>query len=106
MTATGVEVPRVADDTVSYDLEADSATSVARITIPEPGDYRISVLGSDPAVVAAVGGDPEDGVESLRQGAIAAIAGGLVLGGFLLWLSARRGRSGRDLYGTDRSGLV
>ena len=92
VTATGVEVPRIADDTVSYDLEAGSATSVARITIPEPGDYRISVLGSDPAVVAAVGGDPEDGVEALRQGAIAAIAGGLVLGGFLLWLSARRSK--------------
>ena len=90
--STGVEVPRVADDSVSYDLDVGSATSVARITIEEPGEYRISVLGSDPATVAAVGGDPEAGVEQLRQAAIASIGGGLVLGAFLLWLSARRSR--------------
>ena len=98
-TTTGVEVPRVADDSVSYDLDVGSGTSVARITIPDPGEYRISVIGSDPAVVAAIGGDPDDGVQQLRQGAIAAAAAGLVLGGFLLWLSARRSRKAASFAG-------
>lgn len=98
-TTTGVEVPRVADDSVSYDLDVGSGTSVARITIPEPGEYRISVLGADPAIVAAIGGDPQDGVEQLRQAAIAAVAGGLVLGGFLLWLSARRSKKAATFTG-------
>ena len=98
-TTTGVEVPRVADDSVSYDLDVGSGTSVARITIPDPGEYRISVIGSDPAVVAAIGGDPDDGVQQLRQGAIAAVAAGLVLGGFLLWLSARRSRKAASFAG-------
>lgn len=98
-TTTGAEVPRVADDSVSYDLDVGAGTSVARITIPEAGEYRISVLGADPAIVAAIGGDPEDGVASLRQGAIAAIAGGLVLGGFLLWLSGRRSKKAATFTG-------
>ena len=98
-TTTGVEVPRVADDSVSYDLDVGSGTSVARVTIPEAGEYRISVLGADPAIVAAIGGDPEDGVEQLRQGAIAAAVGGVVLGAFLLWLSGRRSRKAATFAG-------
>jgi len=92
VTRNGTEVPRVDDDSVSYDLDVGQGTSVARITITEPGEYRISVLGDDPAVVAAVGGDPEAGVERLRQGAIVAAAGGVLLGGLLLLLAGRRSR--------------
>ena len=98
-TTSGDEVPRVADDSVSYDLDVGSATSVARITIPEAGEYRISVLGSDPAIVAAIGGDPDDGVDRLRQGAIAAVVAGVVLGGFLLWLSGRRSKKAATFAG-------
>jgi hypothetical protein len=91
-TANGTEVPRVEDTSMSYDLDVGSATSVARITIEEAGDYRINVLGDDPAIVAAVGGDPEADVEQLRRGAIAAAVGGVVLGLLLLWLAGRRSK--------------
>jgi hypothetical protein len=91
-TANGTEVPRVEDTSMAYDLDVGSATSVARITIEAPGDYRINVLGDDPAIVAAVGGDPEADVEQLRRGAIAAAAGGVVLGLLLLWLAGRRSK--------------
>ena len=91
-TANGIEVPRVEDTSMSYDLDVGAATSVARITIEEAGDYRISVLGDDPAKVAAVGGDPEADVEQLRRGAIAAATGGVVLGLLLLWLAGRRSK--------------
>jgi hypothetical protein len=91
-TANGTEVPRVEDTSMSYDLDVGAATSVARITIEQAGDYRINVLGDDPAIVAAVGGDPEADVEQLRRGAIAAAAGGVVLGLLLLWLAGRRSK--------------
>lgn len=78
------------DETVSYDLDAGTATSVARIAIDEPGEYELSVLSDDPTVVAAVGSDPDASVDRLRQGAVAAVAVGLVIGGLLLWMSARR----------------
>jgi hypothetical protein len=65
---------------------------VARITIDAPGDYAVSVLGNDPAINAAIGDDPDDGVDRLRRGAIAAVIVGLVVGGLLLWLAGRRSR--------------
>jgi hypothetical protein len=91
-TANGTEVPRVEDTSMSYDLDVGAATSVARITIEEAGEYRINVLGDDPAIVAAVGGDPEADVEQLRRGAIVAAVGGVVLGLLLLWLAGRRSK--------------
>lgn len=90
--ATGRDLPIVEDESMTYDLDAGAATSRARFTITEPGTYEISVLGSDPAVVAAIGGDPEAGVARLRQGAIAAAIAGGVLGVLLLWASGRRSR--------------
>jgi hypothetical protein len=85
-------VPIVSDESMSYDLDVGAATSKARFTVDAPGTYEISVLGNDPAVVAAIGGDPEEGVARLRQGAIAAGATGVVLGILLLWASGRRSR--------------
>lgn len=88
----GDDLPVELDDSISYDLDAGAATSVGRIVIDEPGEYEISVVGADPAVNAAIGGDPDERVPMIRQAAIAAAAVGFVIGGLLLVLAGRRSR--------------
>jgi hypothetical protein len=88
----GDDVAVVLDDSVSYDLDAGAATSVGRIEIEAAGEYEISVVGADPAVNAAIGGDPDERVPTIRRAAIAAAAVGLVIGGLLLVLAGRRSR--------------
>ncbi len=88
----GNDVPVELDDSVSYDLDAGAATSVGRIVIDAVGEYEISVVGSDPAVNAAIGGDPDERVPTIRRAAMAAAAVGLVVGGLLLALAGRRSR--------------
>jgi len=50
------------------------------------------VRGNDPAVVAAIGRDPDENVMRLRAAAIAAAVIGIAGGGLMLWLSGRRSR--------------
>lgn len=88
----GSEVDVEIDGSITYDLDAGTATSIGRIDIDRPGAYEISVVGSDPAVVAAIGGDPEERVPTLRNAAIAAAIVGVVVGGLLLVLSGWRSR--------------
>jgi hypothetical protein len=88
----GEPVQAVEDTSVRYDLDAGQGQSRARITIAEPGDYGVSVVGSDPAVVAAIGDDPEAGVAVLEWTAIAVAGLGVVVGGLLLWAAGRRSR--------------
>jgi hypothetical protein len=89
----GQPVSSVDDRSVSYELDAGVAISVARITIDMPGDHEIEVRGSDPAVVAAIGGDPDENVNRLRGAAVVVAAIGFVLGVLLLWWSNRRSRA-------------
>jgi hypothetical protein len=88
----GEPIDRITDTSVSYDLDAGVGNSVARISIDVPGDYAVSVLGNDPAINAAIGDDPDEGVDRLRRAAIAAVIVGIVVGGLLLWLAGRRSR--------------
>lgn len=81
----------VRDDTsISYDTDTAVGTSVARVEIVTPGRYELVVRGDEPSVVAAVGRAPDDGVSTLRRGAIAVGVVGVVLGGLMLLLAGRR----------------
>lgn len=80
------------DTTVSYDVDGFDGRSVQRVEITEPGEYSVAVTGSDLTVVAALGRDPNEGIDDLRRtGLIVAIAG-IVLGLLLLTLSGRRSK--------------
>ena len=80
------------DRSISYDTGAAIGESIGRVEIAEPGRYDLVVEGSDASVVAAVGRDPQQGVDELRRGAIVVAAVGVLLGGLMLLLAGRRSR--------------
>lgn len=80
------------DTSVAYDTPDAVGTSIARVEIDEPGRYDLVVVGADPAVVAAVGRDPESGVDDLRRGAVIVGVLGVLLGALLLLLAGRRSK--------------
>lgn len=98
---TGDLTPTIADDadTVSYDVDGFDGRSVQRIEVTEPGQYTVAVLGDDLTVVAALGRDPDDGVDDLRRSALILAIAGIVLGLLLLTLAGRRSKRAAD-YGT------
>ena len=63
-------VTPVADLTVTYDSEAVTGASVARFEIATAGLYEIAVRSEDVAIVAAVGRDPDSGVEQQQRNAL------------------------------------
>lgn len=77
---------------IAYDTGDRQGQSVASFVVDEPGRYEIEVVGDDPAVVAAIGRDPDDGVAELRRAALIVGGIGIALGGLLLLLSGRRSR--------------
>ena len=81
-----------ADDSVSYDVEGFDGRSVQRVEVTQPGQYSLAVTGDDLTVVAALGRDPDDGVDDLRRGAVVVAVGGVVLGLLLLILAGRRSK--------------
>lgn len=89
------------DTSVSYDTASAIGTSVARVEIDEPGRYDLVVVGADPEVVAAVGRDPEAGVDELRRGAVVVGVLGILLGALLLLLAGRRSKRAAT-YGTPQ----
>ncbi len=58
-----------ADDSISYDVDGFDGRSIQRVEITEPGQYSVAVTGDDLTVVAALGRDPDDGVDGLRRAA-------------------------------------
>jgi hypothetical protein len=80
------------DDSVTYAEGAREGSSVATIEIVTAGQYELAVVGVDPATVAAVGRDPQDGVERLRRLAYAVVAAGAVIGLTLLVVAGRRSK--------------
>lgn len=88
----GEPVDAIDDTSVSYALDVGAGTSLARVDIDRAGSYEIEVRGNDPAVVAAIGRDPDENVIRLRAAAIAAALIGIAGGGMMLWLSGRRSR--------------
>lgn len=95
----------VADDdrSVVYTRGAVSAGSVLRLVAEGPADLQVAVAGSDPGVVAAIGPDPDSGVDERR--AVALIVGALTLlvGGTLLVVASRAGTSRAEAPAPPRS---
>lgn len=91
VTFSGDLVPADVEATsdVSYDVDGFDGRSVQRIDVREAGQYTVGVVGSDLTVVAAIGRDPDDGVDDLRRNALVVAIAGLVLGLLLLILSGR-----------------
>ncbi|MDJ0769832.1 MAG: hypothetical protein QNJ12_13605 [Ilumatobacter sp.] len=92
------------DDSISYETDDFIGTSVARIEIDEPGEYEIDVVGDDVLNVAAVGRDPDDGVDELRRGAIIVAAVGVLLGLLLLVVAGRRSKKAAEVAIPDGPG--
>lgn len=82
----------VDDASVTYDSGGFVGTSVQRFEITTPGLYELSVVADDVRVVAAVGRDPEEGVDDMRSTAVIVGAVGVLLGLLLLVLAGRRSR--------------
>lgn len=84
-------VPTMPDDrTITYSRGVVSAASVQRLIVDAPTDLVVRVVGSDPGVVAAIGPDPDDGVDDRRTLALALGAATLIVGGGALLFSSRR----------------
>lgn len=80
------------DTSIEYDTADAVGTSVARVDIDDPGRYDLVVEGADPTVVAAVGRDPDAGIDDLRRGAIVVGVVGVLLGSLMLLLAGRRSK--------------
>ncbi len=80
------------DDSLDYQTAGFAGSSISRMTIDEPGEYQVVVVGDAVGTVAAIGRDPSDGVQQLRLGALASGVGGVVLGVLLLLFSGRRSK--------------
>lgn len=74
----------------SYEVDGVVGRAIRTLEITEPGEYLIEVAGPDLAMVAAVGGDPQDGVTRLRVAALVTALLGMVVGLALLGRSRRR----------------
>lgn len=103
---TGDLVPalNVEDDGVSYDVDGFDGRSVARIEIDEVGTYSIEVRGDDVTVLAAIGRDPDDGVDDLRRMAIIVAGIGVALGLVLLVIAGRRSKHAAGSFVPDGPG--
>jgi hypothetical protein len=102
----GAVVPRQ-DNSITYDTSAGRGTSIGRFRIELLGQYEVEVVGDSVTTVAAIGPDPRDGVQRLRDGALAAGAGGVVLGLLLLLLAGRRSKRAASFATPDgRGGVV
>ena len=87
----GPVVPR-RDNSITYDTPGASGTSVGRFRIEQLGEYEVEVVGDSVGTVAAIGRDPQDGVQQLRRGSLAVGISGVVLGLLLLLLAGRRSK--------------
>ena len=88
----GADLVPITDDSVTYSRDERIGQSVARIEVGTPGGYEIVVAGDDVSVVAAIGRDPNDGVDELRRGALLVGAAGMLLGLLLLVLAGWRSK--------------
>ncbi|MEO6652680.1 MAG: hypothetical protein ABIP17_08500 [Ilumatobacteraceae bacterium] len=103
---TGDRVPDALSQTgeIDYDVDGFAGRSVQRVEITEPGEYAVAVIGSDLTVVAALGRDPNEGVDDLRRTALAVATGGIVLGLGLLIFAGRRSKRAATLASPDGPG--
>lgn len=84
----GIDLPRSTD--VSYSGAGAEGQSIRSFEIESAGDYTLRVQSPDEGVAVAVGRDPSDGVGLLQNLAALSAIVGLIGGGVLLVLGARR----------------
>lgn len=84
----GIDLPRRTD--VSYSGAGAEGQSIRSFDIETAGDYTLRVQSPDEGVAVAVGRDPSDGVSLLKNLAVLSAIVGLIGGGLLLMLGARR----------------
>lgn len=75
---------------ISYDAAGSSGSAVQQFSVDTPGDHLMTVDAAPEGFAVAVGRDPNDGVALLRAGAALALAAGVVIGGAMFVLAARR----------------
>jgi hypothetical protein len=80
------------DRSITYDTGEVGGRSLVRFEIDTSGNYEIAVRGDDTSVRAAIGRDPNEGVDDLRRNAIVVGAAGVLLGVLLLLLAGRRSK--------------
>jgi hypothetical protein len=89
---------RITDATgVSYDTAGFEGTQIGKVAIADKGDYELTVTPDDAADVnyaIAVGKDPTATESTRRIAGFVVLGAGLLLGGLLIALGARRRRSG------------
>ena len=84
----GINLPRSTG--VSYDGAGAEGQSIRSFEIESAGDYTLRVQSPDEGVAVAVGRDPSDGVGLLQNLAALSALAGLIGGGILLVVGARR----------------
>lgn len=105
MTGPSGAIETRRDDSLDYQAEGFTGSSVWRVTIDQPGEYQVVVVGDAVGTVAAIGRDPSDGVRQLRLGALAVGVGGVVLGVLLLLISRRRSKRATATPSTGVAGV-
>ena len=105
VTGPSGEIDTRRDDSLDYQAAGFAGLSVSRVTIDQPGEYQVVVVGDAVGTVAAIGRDPSDGVRQLRLGALAAGVGGVVLGVLLLLISGRRSKRSSATTSTNSPGI-
>ena len=99
-------VTATTDDSNSYDVDGFDGRSILRVELAQTGQYSVAVTGSDLTVVAALGRDPDDGVDGLVRAAVIVAIGGVALGLLLLVLSGRRSKKAATVSPPDGPGRV
>jgi hypothetical protein len=88
--ASGTEVRLERASGSSYDVGGYVGQAARRLTIDQPGQYRLSVESDANDFAIAIGRDPAGEYDNQRLVALVAALGGLVLGGGFTLLGLRR----------------
>lgn len=81
------------DDGKSYDAGGAVGQSIKSVEIEDPGRYELTVTSDDDDFAIAIGKNPEEGADSLKTISYVLLGLGIVLGGILIVLGLRGGKS-------------
>lgn len=84
LSRDGRQVAVRSDRSLRYEADGSTGTSIGRFVIDRPGRYEMTVIGSEPDILVAIGRDPQRGSDALRVLALALVGAGLVVSGALI----------------------